>query len=208
MTERFVGAAYEYIARVSADAADLDVEELPKEIGFRLRRQFYFTHLMHTTVGTPISQLVDRVAPRHLRQAHVAKSATAYLVHLLESNSHRVEAARDAEHPLRHQVRKRVRHPIGIARIGQAAGQPPRQLQTLIGRAQQHRATIRAGVGLVERGDNRLGREIGEGKSLCYRVVVQRQRLRAVKGSFSKAFVPLGGVSTYDESRVVVNYPG
>lgn len=29
-----------------------------------------------------------------------------------------------------------------------------------------------------------------------------------MKGSFSKAFVPLGGVSTYDESRAVVNYSG
>jgi hypothetical protein len=78
-TDRFVRAANDYIGRVAADAADLDVEELGVEIGFRARRQFYFTHLMHVTGGTPVTWLMDRCAPNGLRRAHVARAASAYL---------------------------------------------------------------------------------------------------------------------------------
>jgi len=78
-TERFVRAANDYIGRVAADAADLDVEALAAETGFRARRQFYFTHLMHTTGGTPVTWVMDRCAPKGLRQAHVARAAGAYL---------------------------------------------------------------------------------------------------------------------------------
>jgi hypothetical protein len=45
-------------------------------------------------------------------------------------------------------------------------------------------------VRLIERRDEGFGEEVREENSLCYRVVGQRQRLRVVKGSFSKAFVP------------------
>jgi hypothetical protein len=62
-TDRFVEAANDCIRRVAAESADLDVDELPPEVGFRLRRQFYFTHLMHTTAGTPVTWLIDRFAP-------------------------------------------------------------------------------------------------------------------------------------------------
>jgi septal ring factor EnvC (AmiA/AmiB activator) len=111
-TEQFIEAANEQIARVAADAADLDVDEMPAEVGFHLRRQFYFTHLMHTTGGTPLTWVVDRFAPASMRRTHVARAADAYLAHLLESNSHRVEndfkdRTRESRRWLEGQVRAR-----------------------------------------------------------------------------------------------------
>lgn len=50
---RFVRLANEYISRVAVDGADLDPGDLPPELGFRARRQFYFTSLMHATAGSP-----------------------------------------------------------------------------------------------------------------------------------------------------------
>jgi hypothetical protein len=113
MTERFVRVANDYIARVAADVADLDAEELPADSGFRARRQFYFTHLMYTTAGTPVTWLIDRFAPGGMRQAHVARAAAAYLVHLLATNSHRVEndfrdRARESRRWLEGQIRARL----------------------------------------------------------------------------------------------------
>jgi hypothetical protein len=78
MAERFVRAANDYIARVAVDADDIDVDELPVDVGFRARRQFYFTHLMHATGGTPLTWLTDRFAPRALRRTQVARAATAW----------------------------------------------------------------------------------------------------------------------------------
>jgi hypothetical protein len=46
---------------------------------------------MHVTDGSPLTWLIDRFAPEGVRQTHVARAATAYVTHLLESNSHRVE---------------------------------------------------------------------------------------------------------------------
>ena len=89
--DRFVKVANDCIRGAAAEAADLDVSELPAEMGFRLRRQFYFTHLMHTTGGTPVTWLIDRFAPQRVRSALVERAAAAYLTHLLDANSHRVE---------------------------------------------------------------------------------------------------------------------
>jgi GTP-binding protein EngB required for normal cell division len=113
MTDRFVRVANDYIARVAADVADLDAEELPADNGFRARREFYFTHLMYTTGGTPVTWLIDRSAPGGMRQAHVARAAAAYLTHLLETNSHRVEnafrdRARESRRWLEGQIRARL----------------------------------------------------------------------------------------------------
>jgi ribosome biogenesis GTPase A len=112
-TERFVRAANDYIGGVAADAAELDVDELPVESGFRARRQFYFTNLMHATAGTPLTWVIDRLAPRGMRQAHVARAAVAYLAHLLESNSYRVEndfrdRTRESRRWLEAQIRARL----------------------------------------------------------------------------------------------------
>jgi hypothetical protein len=112
-TERLVRLANEYIARVASDAADVDVDDLPPEIGFRARRHFYFTSLMHVTAGSPATWLLDRFAPGRVRQTHVARAATAYLTHLLESNSHRVEndlkeRTRESRRWLEGQIRTRL----------------------------------------------------------------------------------------------------
>jgi hypothetical protein len=112
-TERFVRAANDHVARIAADAADLDAEELPADSGFRARRQFYFTHLMYTTAGTPVTWLIDRFAPAGVRRAHVARTAAAYLAHLLETNSHRVEndfrdRARESRRWLEGEIRARL----------------------------------------------------------------------------------------------------
>jgi hypothetical protein len=87
-------------------------------------------------------------------------------------------AARDPEDALRDQIAQRVRHAIGIASVDEAGGDPRGQVQPAIGRAQQHRAPVRAGVRLIERRDERLRDKVLEEDRLCYRVVVQRQRLR------------------------------
>jgi len=46
---------------------------------------------MHVNGGSPLTWLMDRFASEGVRRTHVARAATAYLTHLLESNSHRVE---------------------------------------------------------------------------------------------------------------------
>jgi hypothetical protein len=112
-TDRLIRLANEYIARVASDAADVDGDDLPSEIGFRARRHFYFTSLMHVTGGSPLTWLIDRFAPRGFRQTHVARTATAYLTHLLESNSHRVEndlkeRTRESRRWLEGQIRTRL----------------------------------------------------------------------------------------------------
>jgi hypothetical protein len=89
------------------------VEDLPSEMGFRLKRQFYFTHLMHVTGGTPLTWLVDRFAPRAVRRRHIGRAADLYLTHLLESNSHRVEndlrdRTRESRRWLEGQIRARL----------------------------------------------------------------------------------------------------
>jgi hypothetical protein len=86
---------------------------LPPEIGFRARRHFYFTSLMHVTAGSSATWLIDRFAPKRVMQTHVAGAATAYLTHLLESNSHRVEndlkeRTRESRRWLKGQIRMRL----------------------------------------------------------------------------------------------------
>jgi GTPase SAR1 family protein len=90
-TERLVRLANEFLSRVESDAGDVEVDDLPSGLGFQTKRHFYFTSLMHVTAGSPATWLIDRFAPGGVRQAHIARDASAYLTHLLESNSHRVE---------------------------------------------------------------------------------------------------------------------
>lgn len=89
--ERLIRLANEYLSRVTADAGDLDADDLPSQEGFRIKPQFYFASLMYATGGSPVTWAIDRFAPATVRQTHVTRAATAYLTHLLESNSHRVE---------------------------------------------------------------------------------------------------------------------
>ena len=112
-TERLIRVANEYLSRVATDAGDVDADDLPSEIGFRARRHFYFTSLMHVTGGSPLTWLIGRFAPEDMRQRYVARAAAEYLTHLLESNSHRVEndlkeRARESRRWLEGQIRTRL----------------------------------------------------------------------------------------------------
>ena len=124
-TERLIQLANEYIARVSTDAADVNADDLPSEIGFRARRHFSFTSLMHLTGASPLSWCIDRFAPRGVRQTHVARAAMAYLTRLLESNSHRVEndlreRTRESRRWLEGQIRTRLAGVLRSAERGLA----------------------------------------------------------------------------------------
>jgi hypothetical protein len=68
---------------------------------------------MHTTAGTPVTWLIDRFAPHRVRRTHVERAAAAYLTHLLDTNSHRVEndfkdRARESRRWLEAQIRARL----------------------------------------------------------------------------------------------------
>jgi dynamin family protein len=132
-TRRFLDAANEYVARVASDAADLGIDEMPDDAGLQLRRQFYLTHLMHTTGGTPITWAVDHAAPPRLRQTHVGRAATAYLARLLESNSHRVEndfkdRTRESRRWLEAQIRKRLATAVHAAERALALAREKRHM--------------------------------------------------------------------------------
>lgn len=112
-TERLVRLANEFLSRVEADAGDLDIADLPAGLGFRARPQFYFASLMSAAAGSPVTWLIDRLAPGAIRQAHVARRAAAYLTRLLKSNSFRVEndlkdRTRESRRWLEGQIRERL----------------------------------------------------------------------------------------------------
>ncbi|HEY7288521.1 MAG TPA: dynamin family protein [Vicinamibacterales bacterium] len=143
-TERFIDAANESIRRVAAAAADLEADQMPADGGFRLRRQFYFTHLMHTTAGTPVSWIVDRLAPSSMRQAYVARATAAYLAHLLESNSHRVEndfrdRTRESRRWLERQIRTRLARTLQAAERALTVARDKRQMSEADVSAELHR---------------------------------------------------------------------
>lgn len=151
-TDRFVEAANDCIRRVAAESADLDVDELPPEMGFRLRRQFYFTHLMHTTGGTPVTWLIDRFAPHRVRKTHVERAAVEYLTHLLDTNSHRVEndfkdRARESRRWLEAQIRARLDGALRSAeRAAKAALDRQHMSEAEAGAALQQLEELRAEV--------------------------------------------------------------
>ena len=124
--ERLVRLANEFLSRVEADAGDVDVADLPSTLGFRASRHFYFTSLMHVTAGSPVTWSIDRLASKGARQTHVERDATAYLTHLLESNSHRVEndlkdRTRDSRRWLEGRIRGRLTAALHSAERGLAA---------------------------------------------------------------------------------------
>jgi hypothetical protein len=92
LTRRFVTLANDHLARIGADPGALTVEKIDAEdVPPYERPRFYFTSLMHRTAGSPVTWLVDRVAPRRVQVRSVADGAVAYLHTLADRNSHRVE---------------------------------------------------------------------------------------------------------------------
>jgi hypothetical protein len=116
-TSRFVRLAAEHLARLAADAPGLAIDEegLPAG-GFDARRGFYFASLMYLTGTGPRAWLLDRLAPRALRERDVARAAGAYLAHLLDTNSHRVESdLRDRTRESRHRLERAIRRGLADA---------------------------------------------------------------------------------------------
>jgi hypothetical protein len=112
---------------------------------------------------------VDRVtADQHLADGVVAKPAGVVGIGI---------AARDRQNTLAKQLVQIVHALPGLPIIAAALGQPLGQPEPLVSGSQEDSAAIRAGVGLVERGDERLVEEIGEQNRLS------RGRVRHAKAS-------------------------
>lgn len=125
-TARFVRLAREHLARVAADAPGLTVDdEPPPPDGFDARRGFYFASLMSLTATGPRAWLIDRLAPRARRKRHVARAAAAYVAHLLDTNTHRVESdlrerTRDSRQRLERAIRRGLADALDSAERGLA----------------------------------------------------------------------------------------
>jgi phage shock protein A len=116
-TARFFALAAEYLGRVAADAPGLalDADALPPD-QFDGRRGFYFASLMYLTASGPRAWLIDRLAPRALRERDVARAAGAYLARLLDTNAHRVESdLRDRTQASRQRLERAIRRELADA---------------------------------------------------------------------------------------------
>jgi hypothetical protein len=93
-TARFCHLSNEYLRRVKEEAGGTGTSTAPmfdEDAGFQERRRFYFTSLMTLTSPSPMAWLVDHVAPAPWRIRSVGRAADEYLLHLIDTNSHRVE---------------------------------------------------------------------------------------------------------------------
>jgi hypothetical protein len=121
-TARFCDLAAAHLEQAGADASILALDEdaLPPE-RFDERRGFYFASLMYLTATGPRAWLIDRLAPRALRERDVTRAASAYLTQLLDTNTHRVESdLRDRTAASRQRLERAIRR--GLAEALDAAG--------------------------------------------------------------------------------------
>ena len=117
-------------------------------------------------------------------------------------------ATRDREHPLRDQIADAVRHARRRARIGHRHREGRQQTEASIGRFEQDRAAVRTRVGLIKGRDQGTIDQVGKQNSLCYRRLVQRNRLRVGKRRLVNSVVPTRGRLCFRETRSIVNNPG
>ena len=117
-------------------------------------------------------------------------------------------ATRDSEDALREQIADAVRHPRRRARIGNRRGQRGQQAELAIGRLEQNRAAVGTRVGLIKCRDQGAIGQVGKQNSLCYRRLVQRNRLRVGKRRLFNSVVLTRGRLCFSETRSLVNYPG
>lgn len=116
-TTRLFDLAAQHLARVAADAPALALDEaaLPPD-RFDGRRGFYFASLMYLTASGPPAWLIDRLAPRALRERDVGRAAGAYLTQLLDTNTHRVESdLRDRTRASRQRLEQAIRRGLADA---------------------------------------------------------------------------------------------
>ncbi len=90
-------------------------------------------------------------------------------------------ATGDREDALREQIANAVRHARRRARIRDRRRQRRQQAKSSIGRCEQDRAAIRTRVGLIKGRDQGTIGQVRKENSLCYRRLVQRNRLRLGK---------------------------
>jgi predicted GTPase len=137
---RFVMLANDLLARLrragEPGAADPTETSFELEHGFRVRRKFFFTGLMHMTMPGPFGWLLDVLLPARWRQASVGRDAQRYLLRLIESNSWRVasdleervlESRRRLEADLRARLSERLEvaeRALVTARARHADGEP------------------------------------------------------------------------------------
>jgi hypothetical protein len=110
-------------------------------------------------------------------------------------------ATRDREYTLREEVADLVRHPRRRPRIGDRRGQGREQAEVAIGRFEQDRAAVRARMGLIEGRDQGTIGQVREQNSLCYRRLVQRNRLRVGKRRLVNSVVPTRRRLCFSETR-------
>jgi hypothetical protein len=115
---------------------------------------------------------------------------------------------RDREDALRQQIADPMRHARRRARIGDRRGESRQQAESSIGRVEQDGATVRTRVGLIKGGDQGTIREVRKENSLCYRRLVQRNRLRVGKRRLVNSVVPTRRRLCFSETRSLVNYSG
>ncbi len=117
-------------------------------------------------------------------------------------------ATRDREHPLRDQIADAVRHARRRARIGHRHREGRQQTEASIGRFEQDRAAVRTRVGLIKGRDQGTIDQVGKQNSLCYRRLVQRNRLRVGKRRLVNSVVLTRRRLCFSETRSLVNYSG
>jgi len=122
---------------------------------------------------------VDRIAPQQQFVDRIVGEPVGVIAVRMATGD-RVDA-------LREQIADAVRHPRRRARIRNRRGQCGQQAELAIGRLEQDRAPVGTRVGLIKRRDQGPIEEVGKQNSLCYRVVVQRNRLRVGKRRLSTA---------------------
>ena len=103
-------------------------------------------------------------------------------------------ATRDGEDPLGEQVADPVRHTRGRPRIGDRRGEGRQQAELVVGRLEHDRARPHC-MRPIERGDDGPIGHVRKQDSLCYRRLVQRNRLRVGKGRLVNSSIPVHVVS-------------
>ena len=117
-------------------------------------------------------------------------------------------ATRDREDPLRDQIPDPVRHTRGRPPVGDGRGQGRQQTELSVGRLEHDCAAVGTRVGLIEGRDQGAIDQVRKQNSLCYRRLVQRNRLRVGKGRLVNSSVPTRRCLCFRETRSVVNYSG
>ena len=117
-------------------------------------------------------------------------------------------AAGQAKDPLRYQICERVPYLAGLSILHQTPREAVDELVLALSRLQQHGAAVGTRMRLIEGGNEGAIEEVRQENSLWSRLVVQRRRLRVVKGACRNDFLPCGGVCVSTEIGPFVNFAG